>query len=212
MSQCATCSPARCFVGLLVYSLSDGFSVIPDCGLLGSLLTGYLNKSSSCNKSNQNFWNYMTMTQFFSTKIISCIFLILRNNNNNNGPFALTGDTVTIRHTGCQKTRTSKTEDCLLAPDLIPTGRTRMYSDNFSLFFSFLSLSLCLCFRRLSLHVRLNDASRSTTARERKSLHSLVLVLPSLSRTCKRDDTRRLCFRRTSLHIGFLVLMFASYV
>ena len=56
--------------------------------------------------------------------------------------------------------------DCLLARDLIPTWRTRMYTDNLSLFFSFLSLRFCLCLGRPRLHVRRNDASRSTSTRE----------------------------------------------
>ena len=60
-----------------------------------------------------------------------------------------------------------------------------MYADNLPLFFSFLSLRLCLCLRRLGLHVRRNDASTSTSTREWKSFHSLVLVLASLRRTCK---------------------------
>ena len=64
-----------------------------------------------------------------------------------------------------------------------------MYADNLSLFFSFISLRLCLCLRRPGLHVRRNDAitSTSTSTREWKSSHSLVLVLllASLRRTCK---------------------------
>ena len=60
-----------------------------------------------------------------------------------------------------------------------------MYADNLSLFFSFLSLCLYLCLLRPGLNVRRNDASTST--REWKSLHSLVLVLvlASLRRTCR---------------------------
>ena len=62
-----------------------------------------------------------------------------------------------------------------------------MYADNLSLFFSFISLRLCLCLRRPGLHVRRNDAITSTSTREWKSFHSLVLVLmlASLRRTCK---------------------------
>ena len=47
--------------------------------------------------------------------------------------------------------------------------------------------ALCLCLRRPGLHVRRNDASTSTSTREWKSFHSLVLVLmlASLRRTCK---------------------------
>ena len=58
-----------------------------------------------------------------------------------------------------------------------------MYADNLSLFFSFLSLRLCLCLRRPGLYVRRNDTSTST----RESFHSLVLVrmLASLRRTYK---------------------------
>ena len=56
-----------------------------------------------------------------------------------------------------------------------------MYADNLSLFFSFLSLRL----RRPGLLVRRNDASTSTSTREWKSFHSLVLMLASLRRTCK---------------------------
>ena len=63
-----------------------------------------------------------------------------------------------------------------------------MYADNLPLFFSFLSLRLCLCLRRPGLHVRRNDASTSTSTstREWKSFHFLVLVLmlASLRRTC----------------------------
>ena len=53
-----------------------------------------------------------------------------------------------------------------------------MYADNLSLFFSFLSLHLCLFLRRPGLHVGHNDAS----TREWKSFHSLVLAL---RRKCK---------------------------
>ena len=62
-----------------------------------------------------------------------------------------------------------------------------MYADNLLLFFSFLSLHLCLRLRRPGLHVRRNDASTSKNTREWKSFHSLVLVLMlmSLRRTCK---------------------------
>ena len=51
---------------------------------------------------------------------------------------------------------------------------TRMYADNLSLFFSFLSLHLCLCLRRPSLHVRRNDGSTSTNTREWKSFYHPV--------------------------------------
>ena len=52
---------------------------------------------------------------------------------------------------------------------------------------SALCLRLCLCLRRPGLHVRRNDASISTSTREWKDFHSLVLVLmlASLRRTCK---------------------------
>ena len=92
-----------------------------------------------------------------------------------------------------------------------------MYADNLSLFFSFLSLRLCLCLRRPGLDVRRNDASTSTSTREWKPFQSLVLVLNCLRRyvlRVNRDDasintsasTRRLCLRRTGLHVGFLCL------
>ena len=60
-----------------------------------------------------------------------------------------------------------------------------MYTDNLSLFFSFLSLYLCLYLSRPGLLVRRNNTSTST--REWKSFHSLVLVimLVLLHRTCK---------------------------
>ena len=58
-----------------------------------------------------------------------------------------------------------------------------------ALFFSYLSLRLCLCLRRPDLHVRRNDASISTSRREWNDFHSLVfvlvLLLASLRRTCK---------------------------
>ena len=64
-----------------------------------------------------------------------------------------------------------------------------MYADNLSLFFSFISLRMCLCVRRPGLNVRRNDSSTSisTSTREWKSFHSLVLVLmlASLRRPCK---------------------------
>ena len=52
---------------------------------------------------------------------------------------------------------------------------------------SALCLRLCICLRRPGLHVRRNDASISTSAREWNDFHSLVLVLvfASLRRTCK---------------------------
>ena len=88
---------------------------------------------------------------------------------------------------------------------------TRMYADNLSLFFILLSLRLCLCLRLAGLHVRGNDASTST--REWKSFHSLVLVLmlASLCRTC--EPARRKCkYKRKhkalmfASHVGFLCL------
>ena len=48
---------------------------------------------------------------------------------------------------------------------------------------SALCLRLCLCLRRPGLHVRRNNASISTSTRERNDFHSLVLA--SLRRTCK---------------------------
>ena len=97
-----------------------------------------------------------------------------------------------------------------------------MYADNLSLFFSFLSLRLCLYLRRPGLHVRRNDASTTTSTREWKSFHSVVLVLmlASLRRTCKPGG-RKLKqkalilvshrFTRRFL-VLVLVLMLASYV
>ena len=97
-----------------------------------------------------------------------------------------------------------------------------MYADNLSLFFSFLSLRLCLCLclRRPGLHVGRNDTSTST--REWKSFHSLVLVLMlmSLRRTCKPGQRKHKHKRkRKALMLAshqftrrFLVLMLASYV
>ena len=70
-----------------------------------------------------------------------------------------------------------------------------MYADNLSLFFSFISLRLCLCLRRPGLHVRRNDASTSTSTstREWKSFHSLVLVLVLMlaSLRCRCKPGRR---------------------
>ena len=93
-----------------------------------------------------------------------------------------------------------------------------MYADNLSLFFSFLSLRLCLCLRRSGLHVRRNDTTTST--REWKSFHSLVLVLmlTSLRRTCKPERRKHKHKRKhKALTLAshqftrrFLVLMLAS--
>ena len=99
-----------------------------------------------------------------------------------------------------------------------------MYADNLSLFFSFLFLHLCLRLRRPGLHVRRNDASTNKNTREGKSFHSLVLVLmlAPLRHTCKLGlrkplpppphirtsaNTRRLCLRRTGLHVGLVVML-----
>ena len=99
-----------------------------------------------------------------------------------------------------------------------------MYADNLSLFFSFLSLRLCLCLRRPSLHVRRNDVSISTSTREWKSFHSLVLVLmlSSLRRTCKlgrrKHKHKELVLashrftRRFLVLLLVLMLMLASHV
>ena len=97
-----------------------------------------------------------------------------------------------------------------------------MYADNLSLFLSFPSLRLCLCLRRPGLHVRRNDASTSTSTREWKSFHSLVLVLmlASLRRTCKPGRRKHMHKRKhKALMLAshrftrrFLVLMLASYV
>ena len=99
---------------------------------------------------------------------------------------------------------------------------TRLYADNLSLFFSFLSLRLCLCLGRPGLHVRRNDASISTSTREWKSFHSLVLVLmlASLLRRCKlgrrkhkhkrKHKTLMLASHRFTRR--FLVLMLAYVV
>ena len=58
-----------------------------------------------------------------------------------------------------------------------------------------LSLRLCLCLRCPGLHVRRNDASTSTSTstREWKSFHCLVLVLmlASLRHTCKPGQCKR---------------------
>ena len=54
-------------------------------------------------------------------------------------------------------------------------------ADNLSLFFIFLFLRLCWCLRRCVVCVNRDDASISTSA-----------------------STRRLCLRRTGLHVGFL--------
>ena len=101
-----------------------------------------------------------------------------------------------------------------------------MHAHNLSLFFSLLSLRLCLCLRRLGLHVRRNDASTST--REWKSFHSLVLVpmLASWRRTCKPERRRHKYkrkhralmlashrfTRRFLVLMLVLLLMLASYV
>ena len=91
-----------------------------------------------------------------------------------------------------------------------------MYTDNLSLFFSFLSLRLCLCLRRPGLQVRRNDTSTST--REWKSFHSLVLVLmlALLRRACKPGRPKRkhkaLMLASHRFTRRFLVLMRASYV
>ena len=95
-----------------------------------------------------------------------------------------------------------------------------MYADNLSLFFSFLSLHLCLCLRRPGLHIRCNATSAST--RERKSFHSLVLVLMlvSLRHTCKPEQRKHKHKRRhKALMLAshwfarrFLVLMLATFV
>ena len=101
-----------------------------------------------------------------------------------------------------------------------------MYADNLSLFFSCLSLRLCLCLRRSGLHVRRKDASTSTSTREWKSFHSLVLVLASLRRTCKLERRKHKhkrkhkalmlashrFTRRFLVLMPMLVLMLASYV
>ena len=89
-----------------------------------------------------------------------------------------------------------------------------MYADNLSLFFSFLSLRLCLCLCHPGLHVRRNNASKSASTREWKSFHSLVLCLRRCVVRVNRNDAsintsadkRRLCLRRTGLHVGFLCL------
>ena len=101
-----------------------------------------------------------------------------------------------------------------------------MYANNLSLFFSYLSLRLFLCLRRPGLHVRRNDASTST--REWKSFHSLVLVLmlASLHRTYKlgrrkhkhkrKHKALMLASRRFTRRFLVLMLVFmimlASYV
>ena len=93
-----------------------------------------------------------------------------------------------------------------------------MYADKMSLFFSFLSLRLCLCLRCSGLHVRRNDASISTSTREWKSFHSLtlVLMLASLRRTCKPEQRKRkhkaLMLASHRFTRRFLVLMLMSYV
>ena len=103
----------------------------------------------------------------------------------------------------------SRGRTAFLTRDLIPTWLTRMCADNLSLFSTFLSLRLCLCLRRSGLHVRL------------KHKHKRMEIVP-FSRACayacvvrvNRDDasistsasTRRLCLRRTGLHVGFLSL------
>ena len=108
------------------------------------------------------------------------------------------------------------------------TRVTGMYADKVSLFFSFLSLRLSLCLRRPGLHVRRNDASKSTSTREWKSFHSLALVpmLASLRRTCKpgrRKDKHKRKYkalmlashrfpRRFLVLMLVLMLMLASYV
>ena len=84
---------------------------------------------------------------------------------------------VTYARAEAQKCKIIARPDCLLARDLIPTWRTRMYPDSLSLFFSFLSLRLCLCLRRSGLHVRRKDTSTSTSTREWHDFHSLVLLL-----------------------------------
>ena len=101
---------------------------------------------------------------------------------------------------------------------------TRMYADNLSLFFSFLSLRLCLFLRRPGYHVRRNDASTSTSTREWKSFHSLVLVLmlASLRRACKPERRQNkhkrkhkalmLASHRFSRRFRVLMLVLASYV
>ena len=60
-----------------------------------------------------------------------------------------------------------------------------MYVDNLMPFFSFLSVRLCLLRHPVYTCIRRNDASTST--REWKSFHSLVLVLmlESLHHMCK---------------------------
>ena len=101
-----------------------------------------------------------------------------------------------------------------------------MYADNLPLFFTLLSLRLCLCLHRPGLHVRHNDAS----TREWKSFHSLVLVLvlvlllASLRRTFKAGRRKHKHKRKhkalmLASHqfirrflVPLLVLMLALYV
>ena len=99
-----------------------------------------------------------------------------------------------------------------------------MYANNLSLFFNFLSLRFCLCLRRPGLHVRRNDASTSTSTREWKSFHSLMLVLmlASLRRTCKQERRKHkhkrkhkaliLASPRFTRMFLVLMLMLKSYV
>ena len=75
---------------------------------------------------------------------------------------------------------------CLRHPGL-QVRRNDISTSTRERFFSFLSLRLCLCLRHPGLQVRRNDTSTSTNARERKSFHSLVLVLASLCHTCKPE-------------------------
>ena len=91
-----------------------------------------------------------------------------------------------------------------------------MYADNLSMFFSFLSLRLCLWLRTYAL----SRFTRTTQRRKHnKHKHKRMEIVPfSCACACvvrvNRNDasintstsTRRLCLRRTSLHVGFLCL------
>ena len=68
-----------------------------------------------------------------------------------------------------------------------------MYADNLSLFFSFLSLRLCLCLRRPGLHVR-RTCKPGRRKHKHKGKHKALML------TSHRFSRR------------FLVLLLASYV
>ena len=93
---------------------------------------------------------------------------------------------------------------------------TRMYADNLSLFFRFLSFP-CACVNACVVPVYTYDATTQAQAQENEN-SSILLCLCLCLRRCvvrvNREDasistsasTRRLCLRRIGLHVGFLCL------